>query len=221
MDKGTTQSPSSLCAMDRSLLLSACYFGSVEHYALMARSTRVVIDGGEHYERQSYRTRTTLIGPNGRQDLVASINRQSGVKMPMHAVGLSYAEPWHLQHLQAIRSAYGQTPWFIHYMPDIEQLLLQRHATLFGLDLASMRMALEWLGLPLELETSTAYVEDATQLTDLRSTLHPKKPLPAGIRPVPAYAQVFADRHGFTGRLSIVDLVMNAGPDALRILQAT
>lgn len=205
--------------MDRLLLLSASYFGSVEHYALMARSQRVLIDAGEHYERQSYRNRTTLIGPNGKQDLVASISRRSGVKMPMHTVDLCYTEPWHLQHLHAIRSAYGQTPWFIHYMPDIEQLLLERHATLLGLDLASMRLALKWLGLPLEVEVSTTYVEDTTQLIDLRTGLHPKKPLPTGVPPVPAYPQVFADRHGFTGRLSIVDLVMNAGPDALRILR--
>ena len=38
-------------------LLSSFYFGSVEHYRLLAQHHRVVIDVGEHYERQSYRTR--------------------------------------------------------------------------------------------------------------------------------------------------------------------
>ena len=43
-------------------LLSAFYFGSVEHYRLLARHPKVIIDTGEHYVRQSYRTRTSIVG---------------------------------------------------------------------------------------------------------------------------------------------------------------
>ncbi len=206
--------------MDRTPLLSAFYFGSVEHYALMARSEHILIDVGEHYERQSYRNRTGIIGPNGRQDLLVSIDRRSGEKMPMRTVGLSYAEPWNLQHVQAIRSAYGQTPWFIHYMPDVEELLLKRYDKLIDLDLATMRMALKWLRLPVEIDMQEAFVEDLTGLTDHRNDLHPKKLLPLRVKAVPNYTQVFADRHGFVGRLSILDLVMNTGPDAGAILRS-
>ncbi|MGB6046008.1 MAG: WbqC family protein [Flavobacteriales bacterium] len=205
--------------MVRTPLLSAFYFGSVEHYALMARSERIVIDVGEHYERQSYRTRTSIIGPNGKQDLVVTIARRSGEKMPMRSVGLSYVEPWHLQHIQAVRSAYGQTPWFIHYMPDIEALLLKRYDKLIELDLATLNMALKWLGLTCEVEIREAFVEDLKDLTDHRGDLHPKKAVPSGVGTVPPYTQVFADRHGFVGRLSIIDLVMNAGPQARRLLE--
>ena len=204
--------------MVRTPLLSAFYFGSVEHYALLARSERIIIDVGEHYERQSYRTRTSIIGPNGKQDLVISIARRSGEKMPMHSVGLSYTEPWHLQHIQAIRSAYGQTPWFIHYMPDIEELLLKRYDKLIELDLATLHMALKWLGITCAVEVRETFVEELDELTDHRNDLHPKKELPAVISAVPPYTQVFADRHGFVGRLSILDLVMNAGPQARLVL---
>ncbi len=34
-------------------VLSAFYFGSVEHYRLLAQRPKVIIDLGEHYERQS------------------------------------------------------------------------------------------------------------------------------------------------------------------------
>ena len=204
--------------MVRTPLLSAFYFGSVEHYALLARSERIMIDVGEHYERQSYRTRTSIIGPNGRQELVISIARRSGEKMPMDSVGLSYTEPWHLQHIQAIRSAYGQTPWFIHYMPDIEELLLKRYDKLIDLDMATLHLALKWLNLTCAVEVRKTFVEELGELTDHRNDLHPKKALPSGIGSVPRYTQVFADRHDFVGRLSIVDLVMNAGPQARGVL---
>lgn len=204
--------------MVRTPLLSAFYFGSVEHYALLARSERIIIDVGEHYERQSYRTRTSIIGPNGKQDLVISIARRSGEKMPMHSVCLSYTEPWHLQHIQAIRSAYGQTPWFIHYMPDIEELLLKRYDKLIDLDLATMHLAMKWLGITCTVEVRETFVEELEGLTDHRNDLHPKKALTPGIRRISPYTQVFADRHGFADRLSIVDLVMNAGPQARGVL---
>lgn len=204
------------------LLLSPFYFGSVQHYAAIARSGQVLLDAGGHYERQSYRTRTSIVGANGVQSLDVHIARRSGEKMPLHSVGLSYAEPWHHQHLHAIRSAYGRSPWFIHYVEDLEGLLRRRSTDLLELDLATLRLCLAWLGLDPMIEVRTDYVEieevTARGMIDLRSTLHPKRPLPAVIPEVPAYPQVFADRHGSHRRLSIIDLVMNTGPDALATL---
>ena len=206
--------------MPGTVLLSACYFGSVEHYALIARSNQLVFDTGEHYQRQSYRTRTSIIGPNGLQELNVSIARRSGEKMPMHTVGLSYAEPWNRQHVQAIRTAYGQTPWYIHYIDEIEAVLMPKYDRLIDLDLATMRMALGWLGITTPIEVRGEHVGDAGGMIDLRHSFHPKKTLPPEVPAIPAYPQVFADRHGFVERLSILDLVMNTGPEARRILQA-
>ena len=79
-------------------VLPAFYFGTVEHYRVLAKHPKVIIDIGEHYERQSYRNRTTVIGPNGINDLVVQIARKSGEKMPMCEVGLSYKERWPQQH---------------------------------------------------------------------------------------------------------------------------
>lgn len=203
-----------------SLLLPAFYFGTVEHYALIARSERVVIDGGGHYERQSYRNRTPIAGPNGRQDLIVPIERRSGEKMVLSSVGLSYDEPWHRRHLQAIRTAYGQTPWFIHYIDALEGLLLPRRDTLLGLDLATIHLVLGWLGWTVPVEVRNDHVADAGAMLDLRDLLHPKRPLPPGVAPVRGYTQVFADRHGFMGRACILDLLMNAGPEAGAILKA-
>ncbi|HEX2618027.1 MAG TPA: WbqC family protein [Flavobacteriales bacterium] len=203
-------------------LLSAFYFGSVEHYRLLARHERVVIDTGEHYERQSYRTRTSIVGANGRHDLTVQIERRSGEKMPMRTAGLSYVETWPQQHLHAIRSAYGQTPWAIHYLDEIEAVVLPHYDRLIDLDLATMRLGLKWLGLRTVVEVSEAYVERsaAADLLDLRNTFHPKKALPEGVISVQPYPQVFSDRHGPLARMSVIDLVCNCGPEALRYLNA-
>ncbi len=222
-------------------VLSAFYFGCVEHYRLLAGHPRAIIDIGEHYERQSYRTRTRIVGPNGVQDLNVRIARDHCKKMPMRSVELSYAETWPEQHLHAIRSAYGKTPWFIHYIDDIEAVLMARHRLLIELDLATMRLGMKWLGLKTEVEVSKEYVGASRSAPpeagdagpdaalshlsysrspfDFRAALHPKRPLPPELKGAPPYPQVFADRHGFQPRLSVIDLVMTTGPEAARTIR--
>ena len=198
-------------------VLSAFFFGSVEHYRLFAQHPKVIIDIGEHYERQSYRTRTAIIGPNGKQDLSIQVIHDHGRKMRMRDVRLSFAETWPAQHVHAIRSAYGQTPWFIHYIDEIEAVVMKRHERLADLQLATIDLGLRWLGITTEVFVSQSYVEgdeyhvgrgalgpvdyttpasERVQLLDLRRSFHPKKPLPAEVAQVPPYPQVFADRHG-------------------------
>lgn len=201
-------------------LLSAFYFGSVEHYRLLAQHPKVIIDTGEHYERQSYRTRTGILGPNGPQDLVVRIARRGGEKMPLHTVGLSYAETWPHQHVHAIRSAYGQSPWALHYIDALEGVLRKRYDRLVDLQLATLQLGMDWLGLRTEVLVADTYIEKLDGLIDLRLAFHPKKPLPPEVGPVPPYPQVFADRHGFVPRRSLIDLVCNCGPQALRYVRA-
>jgi hypothetical protein len=223
-------------------LLSAFYFGSVEHYRLLAQHPKVIIDVGEHYERQSYRTRTRIVGPNGVQDLNVQIARDHGHKMPMHSVGLSYVETWPQQHVHAIRSAYGNAPWYIHYIDAIEAVVLQRYDRLIDLDLATLRLGMKWLGLRTEVEVSEEYVVQRllsdvlcgpstlgvgrigqetsdNDPIDLRTSFQPKRPLPPEVSAAPPHPQVFADRHGFQPRLSVIDLVMNTGPQARTFLR--
>lgn len=200
-------------------LLSSFYFGSVEHYRLLAQHRRAIVDTGEHYVRQSYRTRTSLVGPNGRQDLRVPIAHDHGRKMPMREVRVSYAETWPQQHLHAIRSAYGNSPWFIHYFDDLEQLLLARHERLIDLNRATLDLGLRWLGLSASIEIASEYIEEPSSDTiDFRTCLHPKKDLPSAVAPVHSYSQVFTTRFGFVPRQSVIDLVCNQGPLAAEAL---
>jgi WbqC-like protein family len=223
-------------------LLPAFYFGSVEHYRLLARHPQVIMDVGEHYERQSYRTRTSIVGPNGKQDLSIQVIHDHGRKMRMRDVRLSHAENWPAQHVHAIRSAYGQTPWFIHYIDDIERVLLSKHERLVDLQMTSIELGMRWLGITTEIFVTERYVEGGeyhmgregigpvdhitpvdgrVPLLDLRTAFHPKKALPDGVTAVPPYPQVFADRHGFVARMSVIDLVCNLGPRSREALTAT
>ncbi len=220
-------------------LLSSFYFGSVEHYRLLAGCPKVIIDIGEHYVRQSYRTRTGIVGPNGAQPLSVQVMHDHGRKIRMSDVRLSHAETWPQQHVHAIRSAYGQTPWFIHYIDEIEAVVMERYDRLVDLHMATLVLGMKWLRLDTEVFLSEKYVEgdelhvgkggvgpvdyttpldERVRLSDFRDPFHPKKPLPPEVTPVPPYTQVFADRHGFVPRMSVIDLVCNTGPQARHCL---
>lgn len=97
-------------------------------------------------------------------------------------------------------------------------MLLKKYNRLVDLNMATIALGLKWLGLTSMPFVSTHYVErdemriteagcgpvdpstpmdERRPLMDLRSTLHPKKPLPSELSSVQPYPQVFADRHGF------------------------
>ena len=200
------------------LIIPACYFGPVELYRVIAHADRVIVDLGEHYVKQSYRTQTHIAAANGAERLSVRIQR-THVKTPVREMHVSYSEHWVEQHWHAIRSAYGQSAWFIHYEDDVRSVVLDRNTSLSERNLNSMRLMLRLCKLEQTLEVSNEYVEMANTL-DLRGILHPKKDLPASLLSRSTYRQVFEEKHGFIPRMSILDLLMNMGPEAHTVLRS-
>ena len=79
------------------------------------------------------------------------------------------------------------------------------------------------IGLEPHIEYSSSYSEPAPGETDLRDAIHPKRRKAETILPVQPkpYYQVFSEKYGFQPDLSIIDLLMNMGPESILILQNT
>jgi len=200
------------------LIVPACYFGPIELYKAIARADRVIVDTGEHFVRQSYRTQTHLASANGVETLSVRIQR-THEKTPMRQMRLSYAEAWPAQHWHAIRSAYGQSAWFIHYEEAVRSVVLTKHENLVERNMATMQLMLRLCRMDKPLHVEQEY-QEPTQGIDLREALHPKKELPAFLQPTPSYRQVFEEKYGFAPRMSILDLLMNMGPETTTILRS-
>lgn len=158
----------------------------------------MLIDLHENYQKRSYRNRYDILTSNGKQSLSIPLKKGKNEKQRIDEVLISYDENWPNQHLHAIRSAYGKSPYFEHYFPLIETLLKNRFEKLVELNDASLRKLLKTLRLNIDVAYTSTFIPDK------HLVIYTEK----------RYPQVFEYKFDFTKNLSIIDLLFNTGPEA-------
>ena len=210
------------------VLLSTTYFGPVQWYQKLYRYDRVLIEQHETFQKQTYRNRCVIATTQGVQALTVPIEHSAAA---ISQLRLSDHGEWRRQHWQAIQSAYGESPFFEYYEDDLRPFFTERRWELlldFNADIC--RKMCELLDIRPNIAFTTEYLAQhsarpngtlaepvgaSTTTTDFRDAIRPKHPLPdADFQPRPYY-QVFRQKHGFLPNLSILDLLMNMGPESI------
>jgi hypothetical protein len=177
----------------------------------LAMQRDAIVDIHEHYVKQTIRNRFEILGVNGPLTLTIPVVGQKGVKTPTKDIQIAEGN-WKKLHLAAIRSAYGRSAYFEHYFPDLQDAFEKKESNLLGFS----QSILKWMnqcGLALPLHYSESYMDQPME--DYRPRFEPQMAWPT----LPAYPQVFSDRFPFQSNLSVIDLVMNKGPQAMSYLQ--
>lgn len=189
------------------------------YFALLLRYPKIGIEQQENYQKGSYRNRCHLAGPNGLLRLSIPLVGGKNRQQPIQEVRMGKEENWPIHHWRSIQSAYGKTPFFEHYAPDLYPLFQQAPDLLFDWNKQLLLQIIEALDLPVSLEWSAEYQKEVAEDTlDLRNTIQPK----ADISPYyhsPPYPQAFLEKHGFLPNLSILDLLFCMGPQSVEILE--
>lgn len=185
------------------VILPPAYAGSIGRFVLLAASPHAVVDNATRHNKRFKSThRTEIIDTRG--PLTLTVPLQGGPCPTWADALVSDHGRWQQNHLTALASAYGRTPFFEFYIDRIEPLLTAAVAgtRLVDLDSALERTICQMLQIP-----EPQYLEhpDIDGL-DLRNRL-PESP-------VTPYWQIRADRLGFHPGLSIFDLLFNLGPEA-------
>ena len=222
---------------EEKVILHTTYFGSVDWYRqLICAEETVYIDACENYIKQTSRNRCEIATANGKQILTVPVTTKvqggdfSG-NVPINPLSLPYHSPftpvrnilvsehgnWRHQHWEALKSAYGMSPFFDYYQDDIrpffdeEVFKTNNWQRLFDYNLAIMRKMLDLIGVKKEIKPTPLphQVGDNVlrQASDEQSSesVH--------------YYQTFQKRHGFIPGLSILDLLFNEGPEAILYLK--
>ena len=208
------------------------YFPGLPYAALLITASTFVIDSRFQYSRQSHQNRARLRTPDGFQWIsVPLTNGQHG--RTIYDIQIDYDQNWVKQHLKALRFNYGSTPFFDHYIPEIEELLLRRPETLGSLTTGSVRLVHHFLNSPGELHVAPpdTGVEAASDPVDDEEAPVQRIQLEGRISArdvelardharmirleMPPYRQNF---DGFNPGMSVLDLLFNHGPAAAGML---
>lgn len=201
-------------------LLSTAYWAPVQYFAKVVSHQKVLVEQFETFPKQSYRNRCVLYGPNSIQSLQVP-TLKGDVHNPMtRDIRLSYQTQWQKNHFYTIKSLYKSSPYFDYYVDDIQPLYAHKFEFLLDLNNAIFEVCCKWLKMSNNSVLTDDYVKQAT-CEDYRNTIHPKESHQAEDVHFVAkpYTQVFEERFGFVPNLSIIDLVMNCGPESKTLLQ--
>ena len=192
---------------------------SVRCYAAALKAGTLLVDLGERrlplrHSHHRYR----IDGPNGLQTLtVPLVGSTNNMMTPLKDVLISEHGDWRRLHWGALFSAYGRSPYFDYVADDLSRVIHGSQRYLHEFNMQLHEVIVEFMDLPL----TTRYLDEAEPLdgteTDLRGRIAMKKPDTLTIDNVPYY-QMWKNQAGFKPDLSILDLMMNLGREAVLTL---
>ena len=193
------------------VLLSTTYFGPIQWYQKLYRAERVVMEQWESFQKQTYRNRCLIATTQGIQALTVPVVR--GETSLMKDIRISDHGNWRHLHWNALQSAYGESPFFDYYQDDIRPFYEQHWTYLLDFNEAIRARMCELIDITPEVTLSKVFNAKAND--DFREAINPKHPAPdPDFIPKPYY-QVYKQKYGFLPNLSILDLLMNMGPESI------
>ena len=227
---------------DRHPLLSAAYFAPVQWFFHLNRGESAWIDRHEHFIKQTFRNRCIIASPQGALALSVPVEAPSGGSLshtPMSDVRISNHGKWRTEHWNALKTAYGESPFFEYYADDIRPFFERQWTFLFDFNFEITQKLCELLDIRPHMELTDRYIpaektaaegrsdpstdrlqptdepQKTVSLQDFRAAIRPKNP-PADpdFTPRPYY-QVYRTEHGFLPNLSVLDLLFNMGNEAI------
>lgn len=201
--------------MNQTVVSSYIPFPNIYWWLQVHGADTLLLDGGEHFEKMTYRNKYFITGSNGGIQLSIPLQQGREQRTPMLQVMIDNKQRWQIQHWRTLVSVYKRTPYFDHYEPSLEKLYAQSFDSLTDFNLASIKWLQKELRAGFSITTADVFQKEYTYAADLRRAMKPgtEKQALADTEP---YYQVFADRVGFLPNLSMLDLLFAEGPHALQ-----
>lgn len=221
------------------MILSAhqpCYLPWLGLFAKIARADKFVIFDAVPFSRHDYTNRVQIKTHHGPLWLTVPVEHGQ----PLLRDARIIQNGWQRKHLKTIEISYSKAPYFNRYFPDIEEMLHEDWHFLSSLDECLLRYFLDELGIQTPVVRASDYGfrgSKSALVMDMCKQLGADEYIfgcnGKDYADVSAFEQMgikvhFQDYkhptwpqlHGeFIAGLSVLDLLMNCGPDSLRILR--
>lgn len=196
------------------VLLSTAYLPPIE-YIFLCLHNDVMLEGHEHYIKQSYRNRALIATANGVQTLTLPVVH-SASKMDIRDVLIDYATPWQRQHWRSIDAAYSGSPYYLYFKDFFLPFFEKKHKYLFDFNTEILSTICHLFNKDITPSISKEYTPETdteSNILDYRQVIHPKKRTDDDypFKAENTYTQIFEDRIGFIPNLSSIDYLFNMG----------
>lgn len=195
-------------------LLQPTYFSPIIQYVKIAKSTEVLFEVEDNFQKQTYRNRCYIYTASGKHLLNVPIQHNKGQKQKTKDVKIDYKDNWHKLHLKTLRTAYSSSPYFEFYIDDFRPVFEKKFTFLLDLNLLTHNVVMDALELKIPYKKTTSFTKDS--VNDLRNLANVRNEMPFDLK---RYIQVFHQKHGFIANLSILDLIFMEGPNSLNYLE--
>jgi len=204
------------------IYLSSAYLAPIQYYTKFLSGKRIFIEQNDNYTKQTYRNRCSIVSANGEISLSIPVEHSSRDKIIMKDIRIAEHGNWQHMHWNAIISAYNSTPFFEYYQDDFYPFYHKKYTFLFDFneELRNLILGLLNIEIPEAIYTTEYKTEFSDKELDMRDVIHPKKNweiLDPAFESVPYY-QVFSQKFGFIGNMSIIDLLFNMGNESELVL---
>ncbi|MDL2296361.1 WbqC family protein [Bacteroidales bacterium OttesenSCG-928-B11] len=199
--------------MEKARLFTIAYWPPVSQIMAMREASRILIEGKENFQKQSYRNRMNILSANGILPLSIPIKKDAH-NIPIQEVRIDYKTNWQQNHWRAIEAAYNASPYFFYYKDVFSDLYASpKYNYLFEYNMELLARIFKIVSIHTEIEVTTEYKKGlGDDCEDFRNVFHPKRPLPCRNK-LKEYPQVFDQKFGFNNELSVIDLICNLGPE--------
>ena len=186
------------------------YLPSVNYMAWIVAQKKIGFIISNHFQKQTFRNRTSIYGPNGKLNLTIPIVHRKDLDHQLDKNVLIHQETsWQKNHWRSLEASYRSSPFFEFYELNLYPFFHTRQENLMELNI---QLILEILSL---LEVDSDINKDDEISIEFRALILAKEKTN---KSNPIYSQVFANKHGYLDNLSILDLLFNLGPESVDYL---
>ena len=190
-------------------IFPTAYFGSIAYFQELVRFTEISIEVKDHFPKQTFRNRCSILSPQGSLRLTVPVEKTGGSKTPTESILVSGNQDWRRNHWRAIMSAYASAPYFDHYGMDIRRLIESDYPSLIALNTEITHYFLAAFGFEVSIGFTDAFLADYPT-NDFRAKEYDSE-LPEDFSGIP-YKQVYFGREAFVPNQSVLDLLFCEGP---------
>ncbi len=142
--------------MKKSILIDSHFLPSLEYFCALFLFEEIILEGWEHFPKQTYRNRCYINTAHGVKILSVPLQDRHG-KILIKDVRVKSGKQWRNSHWRTIESAYRKAPFFDYYFEELKNILFKEHEYLLDLNYDLLSFCLRSTRIQKRISASVAY----------------------------------------------------------------